>query len=65
MDYDYDIYDNEVPVDNDIYYYGNNYEDESDSFMLFDQIVYMCLIPTLYETLKSISYVILWSFLFR
>lgn len=65
MDYDYDMYDNEIPVDNDVYYYGSNYDDEKETSMTFDQIIFMCLLPTLYESLKTISHVMLWSFLFR
>lgn len=63
MDYDYE--DSEVPADSDVYYYGNNYDDERDTSMTLDQMFSMCLAPTLYDTLKTISHVILWSFLFR
>lgn len=66
MDYDYDLYDSEVPVDNYVYY--NNIwdeEKEEESAMTFEQVFTLCLKPTLYDSFQSIYHILLWSFLFR
>lgn len=65
MDYDYDLDYGDLQEDHDSYYYESEDDENALSKMTIDQVYSLCLKPTIYETVKSISYVFLWCFVYR
>lgn len=68
MEYEYDGYEHELQTDSEYMYQDDEEEEDEDveyTNMTLEQLVLMCIRPTLSQTVNSLSFLIVWNIVFR
>lgn len=63
MEYDYDAYGHDLETEGE-YLYPDE-DPEISNNMTFEQLIYLCMKPTLTQTLSSLLFLFIWNLIFR